>query len=274
MNNITMIIMAAGVSSRMKASNGNYTLPKEQVSQSNTRAKGFIEIGKKNETLIYHIIKNSVASKISDFIIILSQDSLESQSYLRKIEKELSIKIDFAFQDYYGNEKPMGTADAIYQAMNQFPELKTSRFLVCNSDNLYSTKAIEMLKSESICNSMIAYNSDCLNFNDEKISSFSILEIKNNFLYKIIEKPDIDLIKTIDNKKFVSMNIFSFFGNQIYEYLRDCEINEYRGEKEIASAIQNMVNDKKESIKIFKICEHVPDLTLKDDIQLIKSFLK
>ncbi len=274
MNNITMIIMAAGVSSRMKASNGNYTLPKEQVSQSNTRAKGFIEIGKKNETLIYHIIKNSVASKISDFIIILSQDSTESQSYLRKIEKELSIKIDFAFQDYYGNEKPMGTADAIYQAMNQFPELKTSRFLVCNSDNLYSTKAIEMLKSESICNSMIAYNSDCLNFNDEKISSFSILEIKNNFLSKIIEKPDIDLIKTIDNKKFVSMNIFSFFGNQIYEYLRDCEINEYRGEKEIASAIQNMVNDKKESIKIFKICEHVPDLTLKDDIQLIKSFLK
>tara|TARA_B100000927_G_scaffold291049_1_gene291694 strand:+ start:7298 stop:8122 length:825 start_codon:yes stop_codon:yes gene_type:complete len=274
MNNITMIIMAAGVSSRMKASNGNYTLPKEQVSQSNTRAKGFIEIGKKNETLIYHIIKNSVASKISDFIIILSQDSIESQSYLRKIEKELSIKIDFAFQDYYGNEKPMGTADAIYQAMNQFPELKTSRFLVCNSDNLYSTKAIEMLKSESICNSMIAYNSDCLNFNDEKISSFSILEIKNNFLSKIIEKPDIDLIKTIDNKKFVSMNIFSFFGNQIYEYLRDCEINEYRGEKEIASAIQNMVNDKKESIKIFKICEHVPDLTLKDDIQLIKSFLK
>ena len=274
MNNITMIIMAAGVSSRMKASNGNYTLPKEQVSQSNTRAKGFIEIGKKNETLIYHIIKNSVASKISDFIIILSQDSIESQSYLRKIEKELSIKIDFAFQDYYGNEKPMGTADAIYQAMNQFPELKTSRFLVCNSDNLYSTKAIEMLKSESICNSMIAYNSDCLNFKDEKISSFSILEIKNNFLSKIIEKPDIDLIKTIDNKKFVSMNIFSFFGNQIYEYLRDCEINEYRGEKEIASAIQNMVNDKKESIKIFKICEHVPDLTLKDDIQLIKSFLK
>jgi len=274
MNNITMIIMAAGVSSRMKASNGNYTLPKEQVSQSNTRAKGFIEIGKKNETLIYHIIKNSVASKISDFIIILSQDSIESQSYLRKIEKELSIKIDFAFQDYYGNEKPMGTADAIYQAMNQFPELKTSRFLVCNSDNLYSTKAIEMLKSESICNSMIAYNSDCLNFNDEKISSFSILEIKNNFLSKIIEKPDIDLIKTIDNKKFVSMNIFSFFGNQIYEYLRDCEINEYRGEKEIASAIQNMVNDKKESIKIFKICEHVPDLTLKGDIQLIKSFLK
>ena len=274
MNNITMIIMAAGVSSRMKASNGNYTLPKEQVSQSNTRAKGFIEIGKKNETLIYHIIKNSVASKISDFIIILSQDSIESQSYLRKIEKELSIKIDFAFQDYYGNEKPMGTADAIYQAMNQFPELKTSRFLVCNSDNLYSTKAIEMLKSESICNSMIAYNSDCLNFNDEKISSFSILEIKKNFLSKIIEKPDIDFIKTIDNKKFVSMNIFSFFGNQIYEYLRDCEINEYRGEKEIASAIQNMVNDKKESIKIFKICEHVPDLTLKDDIQLIKSFLK
>ena len=108
-----------------------------------------------------------------------------------------------------------------------------------------------------------------------RILSINLNKIKIcDELYTFNYNKVFDFIKTIDNKKFVSMNIFSFFGNQIYEYLRDCEINEYRGEKEIASAIQNMVNDKKESIKIFKICEHVPDLTLKDDIQLIKSFLK
>ena len=274
MNNIPMIIMAAGVSSRMKASMNNSNLSDEQILQSNNIAKGFIRIGKKDETLIYHIIKNSVASKISDFFVILSKDSIEFQSYLKEIEKKLSVKIKFAFQDYYGKKKPMGTADAIFQAMNQFPELKTSRFLVCNSDNLYSTKVIKILKSESVYNSMIAYNSDCLEFSDEKLSSFSVLEIKNNFLHKITEKPNIDMIKTDFDKTFISMNIFSFFGDQIYEYLSNCEINKYRGEKEIASAIQNMVNDKKESIKTFKICEHVPDLTIKDDIELLNRFLK
>ena len=131
-----MIIMAAGVSSRMKASMSNSNLSDEQILQSNNIAKGFIRIGKKDETLIYHIIKNSTASKISNFFIILSKDSIEFQSYLKEIEKKLTVKIKFAFQDYYGKKKPMGTADAIFQAMNQFPELKTYRFLVCNSDNL------------------------------------------------------------------------------------------------------------------------------------------
>ncbi len=274
MNNIPLIIMAAGMSTRMKNSNDNSYLTKDQVSQSNNRAKGFIEINEKNETLIYHIIKNSLTAEIKDFYVILSEDSIEFQNYLKEIEKKLSVKIRFAFQDYYGKPKPMGTADAIFQAMNQFPILKSSRFIVCNSDNLYSKKAIKTLKLEFTHNSMIAYNSSCLDFNEERISSFSILEIKNNFLYNIIEKPPINLIKDISDEKFVSMNIFSFFGDQVYDYLRNCEINKDRGEKEIATAIQNMINDRNESIKVFKICEHVPDLTYKDDIKLLNNLLK
>lgn len=274
MNNIPLIIMAAGASSRMKASDYSTNLSEDQVSQSNSRAKGFIKINEKNETLIYHIIKNSIAAEIQNFYVILSEDSIEFQNYLKKIEKKLSVKIRFAFQDYYGNSKPMGTADAIYQAMNQFPVLKSSRFIVCNSDNIYSVKAIKTLKLELTFNSMIAYNSKCLDFSEEKISSFSILDIKNKFLYKIIEKPTISHIRNITEEKFVSMNIFSFFGDQVYDYLSNCEVNQDRGEKEIATAIQNMINDRNESIKVFKICEHVPDLTYKNDIELINNFLK
>ena len=68
MNNIPLIIMAAGVSSRMKTSNVSTDLSEDQVYQSNSRAKGFIEINEKNETLIYHIIKNSITAEIQDFM--------------------------------------------------------------------------------------------------------------------------------------------------------------------------------------------------------------
>ena len=129
MNNIPLIIMAAGVSSRMKSSKNNTNLSEYQIKQYNSRAKGFIQVGKKTETIIYHIIKNSVIAGINRFYIILSQDSLEFQNYLNKIAKELSVDIKFAFQDFYGNSKPLGTADAIFQTMNQFPKLKKIRFL-------------------------------------------------------------------------------------------------------------------------------------------------
>ena len=46
-----------------------------------------------------------------------------------------------------------------------------------------------------------------------------------------------------------------------------------RGEKEIATALQNMILDNKKSMIVFHLCEHVPDLTFKEDIDKISKFL-
>ena len=95
---------------------------------------------------------------------------------------------------------------------------------------------------------------------------------QGKFLEKIIEKPDMEIIKSY-SEKFVSMNIFSFKGELIYEYLKNCPINQKRGEKEIASAIQNMIADNKKSMIVFRLCEHVPDLTFKEDINKISKLI-
>ena len=42
-----------------------------------------------------------------------------------------------------GRVKPSGTADALFQALFQFKELRSKDFCVCNSDNLYSVSAFE-----------------------------------------------------------------------------------------------------------------------------------
>ncbi|MBJ34311.1 MAG: nucleotidyltransferase [Flavobacteriaceae bacterium] len=272
MNKIPMVIMAAGVSSRMKRSSIPVGISKKLVKQSNMREKGFIQVGDGNQPIIFYIINNCIKAGIKDFYVILSYDSTQFQKYLRKIEKKLAINITFGFQDFYGKLKPIGTSDALFQLMNQFQELKKKRFLVCNSDNIYSTKAIRLLLNESIYNSMIAYNYKCLKFSEERLSSFSILKIKENFLISIIEKPNFETIKRF-NMKFVSMNIFSFKGHQVYNYLKNCPINKERKEKEIATAIQNMISDNNNSMITFPLCEHVPDLTFKEDINTISKFL-
>ena len=74
------------------------------------------------------------------------------------------------------------------------------------------------------------------------------------------------------SEKFVSMNIFSLKGELIYEYLKNCQSIK-KGEKEIASALQNMIDDNKKSMIVFPLCEHVPDLTFKEDINNISKFL-
>lgn len=272
MNKIPIVIMAAGVSSRMKNSSVPKNISEELIKQSNQRVKGFIQVGNQKEPIIYFIVNNCIKAGIRDFFIILSDNSNEFQEYLKSIEKKLSINIKFGFQDFYGKLKPMGTADALFQLINQYPELKKKRFLVCNSDNLYSIKAIKLLLNESNYNSMIAYDYDCLEFTEERLSSFSILRIKDNFLERIIEKPDLDVIKNY-NKKYISMNIFSFIGDQVFRYFKDCPINIERGEKEISTALQNMITDNNKSMIIFPLCEHVPDLTLKEDINKINRYL-
>ena len=190
-------------------------ISKSVISQANTRSKGFIEIQSGNP-LIYYIIKNAMAAGISSYYIILSKNSDEFKSYLDKISQELKIQIKIAYQDFYGNEKPLGTADAICQTQDQYPELKVSRFLVCNSDNLYSENSFRTLVDSTDHCSMIAYKFDCLNFENERLRGFAILDIVDDFLNKIIEKPDQQTIDLFNSKGiYVSMNIFSFFGDQV-----------------------------------------------------------
>ena len=57
MNKIPMIIMAAGVSSRMKDSSVPKEISQNLINQSNHRVKGFIQAGDGNEPIIFYIIK-------------------------------------------------------------------------------------------------------------------------------------------------------------------------------------------------------------------------
>jgi glucose-1-phosphate adenylyltransferase len=124
---------------------------------------------------------------------------------------------------------------------------------------------------------LIAYDSNSLNFSKEKIAGFALLIFNPDFyLENIIEKPaTTDFKNATDNHKslYISMNAFTFDGNVFFSFLRDCPINLNRDEKELPTALLNMIEVYPNSVRGIPMQEHVPDLTTKEDLLLLEDYL-
>ena len=70
------------------------------------------------------------------------------------------------------------------------------------------------------------------------------------------------------------MNAFKFNGKVFYPYLKNCPVHPEREEKELPTALLNMVKDFPKSTLGLPFSEHVPDLTAKEDIAEVKEYLK
>ena len=277
MINDSLIILAAGLSSRMKKSVSSKNLSKRSIEQANSRDKGLIVIDKNGRPLIHYLLINAKIAGFKVIYLVIGQNSDSFKSYFDE-NKYDGLDIEFAVQYLEKNKlKPSGTADALFQAITQFPILKSSNFCVCNSDNLYSAKALRSIRSTSFSNAFISYDKSFLNFSSAKVSSFSILKLnKNGYLVNILEKPttkDFDLFKDNGGKIRVSMNLFKFNGSVFYDYLKNCPFDVLRNEKELPTAVLNLAKDQPSSVYGIPFEEHVPDLTSKDDIIVLNKLL-
>ena len=270
----TLIILAGGASSRMKNSIDS-NLSAKKSAQANTRSKGLIEVNGK--PFLSYLLDNILKAGFKNVIIITGENSQLFRSTYENNKEFSKLNISFATQYIpKGRSKPMGTADAVYQSIIQYPELKNIKFCVCNSDNLYSTEVFRLLRKSDYKQALIAYDRDKLLYPKERISRFAVMRFFKNYqLTEIIEKPNLEKISSymdIENKVRISMNIFLFDGNIFFKYLEDCPIHPDRNEKELPSAIMNMISD---NHKIFGITasENVLDLTSKEDISKLEEQL-
>ncbi|MDG2147487.1 MAG: sugar phosphate nucleotidyltransferase [Flavobacteriaceae bacterium] len=276
--NETLIILAAGLSSRMKKSISSKGISSEAIEQANQISKGLIALGESKRPLLDYLINNARISGYKSIYLIIGEDSKLFKTTYSNNPNFSDLSISFATQYIpKGRIKPLGTADALVQVMDQYPELKKTSFSVCNSDNLYSVNALSKLRENPEINSFIAYDSKHLKFPEERLSSFAVTILDNeNKLLDIIEKPKKEEIDSFQDKRGVirvSMNIFSFKGDQLYKYVKLCPIHKERNEKELPIAVLNMIKDFPGSMLGIPMAEHVPDLTSKDDIVEIEKYL-
>jgi len=277
-----LIILAGGMSSRMKKPSTSKKVNEDETNQANNRSKSLISVGNSGRPLMDYLLFNAKKAGYKNiYIVINEKGGLFKEFYGNKNANNnfKALNISFPIQ-YIPKEriKPFGTADAVFQAVEQFPELQSQQFTVCNSDNLYSQNSLQILRKTKNQNALISFDRDALAFSLEKIYSFAIMNLDdNNYLKDIIEKPTITEAKDYkdaNGKIRVSMNIFKMDGKTIYPYLKNCPIHPVRNEKEIPTVVLNCVADYPDSFAAIPLSEHVPDLTAKDDIIIIKDFLK
>jgi len=277
--NTSLLILAGGASSRMKSSESNDGLSENLKAQANTKHKGLIELGTSGRPLAFFLLKNAAMAGYRTIYFLVQDNSLLFQDQFADNAEFKDLEIKFATQFIpKGRKKPFGTADAVFQTMEQHPELKTNKFTVCNCDNLYSVKAMELLSISDYPHATIAYDREFLKYPSERISRFAVMQFDKDYrLLDIVEKPKkIQMNSFMDKngKIRISMNIFAFNGSGIYQYLKDCPVNPDRDEKELPTAIRNMLMDHPLSMKGYPLAEHVPDLTSKNDISSMREYVQ
>ncbi|PWK27068.1 glucose-1-phosphate thymidylyltransferase/glucose-1-phosphate adenylyltransferase [Arcicella aurantiaca] len=276
-----LLIMAGGMSSRMKKVEGSEALDSALVQQANTLPKGMIGVGKDGRPFMDYLIYNAHLAGYDEVLILKNpKDTVTKPYYDKLVEdgKAWGMKFRYATQQIAADrEKPAGTADAIQQALEQTPDWKGGRFTVCNSDNLYSVQVLTLLKENPIQNAVVSYESIALGVEPERVKAFAVIKAdEEGYLVEIIEKPNdeqIDSAKDANGKIGVNMNVFHFNYDDILEYVTKEPFNPVRNERELPSAVMKMARENQKKVITVSVEENVPDLTSKGDISIVQKYL-
>ncbi len=266
----------------MKRSTEDARVDPQLSKQAEERTKGMISLGEGGRPFLDYGLYNLSKAGVRDIVIVIGERDTSLRSYYGAKDRDNEfhgLRISYAIQCIpNGRTKPMGTADALLQALISRPDWSDGDFIVCNSDNLYSVRTFSLLLACDAPNALPDYDRTGLEFDAARIAQFGITrKDPDGFLLEIVEKPPIDELERLrgaDGSLRVSMNIFRLNYSMIFGPLKSCPVNPVRQEQELVAAVTNMVRLHPKSLKAIPLKEHVPDLTYKEDIATMSEFLR
>jgi glucose-1-phosphate adenylyltransferase len=283
MKDPNLIILAGGISSRMKKSLEARThIDPRLKADALGKSKAMITVGDSRRPFLDYLLYNARKTGYEDVLIVVSEKDNSMKEYYGTKENDNSfhgLRISYATQRIpEGRVKPLGTADALLQGMRARPQWRGRKFTVCNSDNLYSERALQILLESSYPNAMIDYDRDALGFPAARVSQFSVTQKDEaGFLKAIVEKPsekDVEEARTKSGSVFVSMNIFRFEYEQIAPFIESVPLHPVRQEKELPAAVTMMVQEYPKSVYAFPLAERVPDMTSIEDLDSVREYIR
>ena len=244
------------------------------LSEADSRPKAMIGIGEGYRPFLDYLLYNAREAGYRDVVIVINERDDSIRSYYGRLDSDNEyngLSISYAIQRIPpGREKPLGTADALLQALIHRNDWEGLKFTVCNSDNLYSINALKILLETPHAHAMIDYDRSALRFEEDRIEKFAVtLKNEQGCLIDILEKPTRDEIANAmdsNNRIGVSMNIFAFSYSEILPILERVPLHPVRKEKELPQAVKMLIHEHAGCMKPYPLAEHVPDLTSKQDI--------
>jgi glucose-1-phosphate adenylyltransferase len=273
-----LVILAGGISSRMKKPTAARL---DTQLDADTKSKAMIGVGEGNRPFLDYLLFNAREAGYRDIVIVVGeQDSFVRRYYGGKARgNEFEhLSISYASQPIPpGRTKPFGTADALLRALEVRSDWVGKHLTVCNSDNLYSQRALAMmLEAPSGC-ALIEYDRDALGFPQSRIEQFAVvIKDAGGAVTDIVEKPSpeqVALAKDSFGKIGVSMNIWRFPYDRVLPCVRDVPLHPVRLEKELPRAALMLLQRWPGLLVAFPLAECVPDLTDRTDIAVMKEYL-
>ena len=251
MNNITLLVMAAGMGSRYGG------------------LKQLDEVGPSGETIIDYSVYDAIAAGFTKVVFIIRRDF--EQEFKSKITDKFSdkIQVELAFQDIEdlpsgfsypeGREKPWGTGHAILSAA----KLIDGPFNAINADDYYGRESFKTIAD------FYAHESNVFTLVAFRLENGSVTrglcEVKNDRLTTVIETNNLQKTNSgiasdrdvdLNGSEPVSMNMWGFTP-VIFGYLQEMFVdflahrgNELKSEFLIPSVINDLIQSGKESVHV------------------------
>ena len=271
MNDITLLIMAAGMGSRYGG------------------LKQLDPVGPSGETIIDYSVYDAIRSGFNKIVFIIRKDfEKEFRSQITDKYQD-RIKVEFAFQDLNdlpqgftcpeGRIKPWGTGHAILTAS----ELIQEPFVAINGDDFYGYESFKIVadyyQGEGATFSMVAFQLD------KTLSEFGgvtrgLCTVRTGVLDTVVETGDLmrtedgissDRDIELDGSEPVSMNVWGFTPD-LFEHLKamfidflDKEGGEMKSEYLIPTVVNNLIRSGQKQVHVLRTSSKWFGVTYKED---------
>ena len=271
MNDITLLIMAAGMGSRYGG------------------LKQLDPVGPSGETIIDYSVYDAIRAGFNKVVFIIRKDFEED--FRSKITDKYTgkIRVEFAFQDLdhlpegfscpQGRVKPWGTGHAILTAS----ELINEPFVAINGDDFYGLESFKIVadyyQNKNATYSMVAFQLD------KTLSEFGgvtrgLCTVKNDLLDTVIETGELKRSESgvssdrdiqLDGSEPVSMNVWGFTPD-LFDHLRTMfvdflhkEGDEMKSEYLIPTVVNNLIRSGEKDIHVLRTGSKCFGVTYKED---------
>lgn len=201
------VILAAGLGTRLRFVIG------EEIPKVMLRLNG--------KPLLQYTVENLKKNGIEDIVIVVHHKKEQVIDYFGNGEK-FDVKIQYVIQE---NPKG-GTADALKMAKNKLNE---GKFLLIYGDNLFAPDTVEKILEKQNYDGILAVK------RMEDVSKFGVVEVRDDKVIGIIEKPE----NAVSNLVLAGLFVLPYDVFKFAEMISPSKRNEY----ELTDAIQLLIKN-------------------------------